>query len=143
MKKGGFSFSAAGGPTPRDDSARSDRKENALPRRRGPASLPHTAVKAGGEERIQAQSRCTLLQRYSDSMHLPQLNIYLYCAAVIIIIFFNHSGILKRLSCSSGGVNVFVGWPQGDIMTHIEVAEQIPETSMLLFNVIEANVYPC
>lgn len=31
MKKGGFSFSAAGGPTPRDDSARSDRKENALP----------------------------------------------------------------------------------------------------------------
>ncbi|KAG7224134.1 hypothetical protein INR49_019869, partial [Caranx melampygus] len=31
MKKGGFSLSAAGGPTPRDDSARSDRKENALP----------------------------------------------------------------------------------------------------------------
>ncbi|KAI9528841.1 hypothetical protein NQZ68_017440 [Dissostichus eleginoides] len=31
MKKGGFSFTAAGGPTPRDDSARSDRKENALP----------------------------------------------------------------------------------------------------------------
>ncbi|KAA8582086.1 hypothetical protein FQN60_008826 [Etheostoma spectabile] len=31
MKKGGFSFTAAGGPTPRDDSARSDRKEYALP----------------------------------------------------------------------------------------------------------------
>ncbi|KAK5926087.1 hypothetical protein CgunFtcFv8_021686 [Champsocephalus gunnari] len=31
MNKGGFSLTAAGGPTPRDDSARSDRKENALP----------------------------------------------------------------------------------------------------------------
>lgn len=30
-KKGGFSFFAAGGPTPRDDSAQSNRRENALP----------------------------------------------------------------------------------------------------------------
>ncbi|KAK2825936.1 hypothetical protein Q5P01_020150 [Channa striata] len=41
MKKGGFSFSAAGGPTPRDDSARSDRRENALPGCEVPPLSPH------------------------------------------------------------------------------------------------------
>ncbi len=47
-EKGGFSFSAAGGPTPRDDSARSDRKENALPGCEvPPLSPPHNTGKTG------------------------------------------------------------------------------------------------
>lgn len=47
MKKGGFSFSVAGGPTPRDDSARSDRKENALPGVKVPPLSPteHTQAR--------------------------------------------------------------------------------------------------
>lgn len=47
MKKGGFSFSVAGGPTPRDDSARSDRKENALPGFKVPPLSPTEPTQAG------------------------------------------------------------------------------------------------
>lgn len=57
MKKGGFSFSAAGGPTPRDDSARHDRKENALPGFEVPPLSPTEQRQglAGEEEWIQAE----------------------------------------------------------------------------------------
>lgn len=56
MKKGGFSFSAAGGHTPRDDSARSDRKENALPGCEVPPLSPHICTSGRWkEEWIQAE----------------------------------------------------------------------------------------
>lgn len=69
MKKGGFSFSAAGGPTPRDDSARSDRNENALPGAEVPPLSPtQQSGWWGGMGPCGVPVHC--MQRYSDSMHL-------------------------------------------------------------------------
>lgn len=93
MKKGGFSFSAAGGPTPRDDSARSDRKENALP---GAEVPPLSPTQQSGWWGGTDPSRVPVhfMQRYSDSMHLyPHTNKHLF----ILRSSSYRSGILTRL----------------------------------------------
>ncbi|TNN60996.1 hypothetical protein EYF80_028774 [Liparis tanakae] len=80
MRKGGFSFAAAGGPTPREDSARSDRKENALPGCEVPPLVPTEQRRVwwrGGEPKEDVYRPCFIrLKRVGSWGHSSDLSLW-------------------------------------------------------------------